>query len=273
MLFSVLIPIYFKENPEFLINSLNSILLNQTIKPAEVVVVKDGKLTSELNAILDQFVSIYPNQIKIYGLNENMGMGYAMNYGLHKCAHEWIFRMDSDDVAKPHRFEEQLKIIETNEYDVIGSAIIEFSSSLGDLKQLRVMPQNHTDIIKFMKFRNPINHMTVAFKKSVAIKANGYWDKRFFEDYNLWYEMFKVGAKFHNIQEPLVDARIGNNMVSRRRGYAYFKYEKILMRKFLIESFITLLEYYFYLFIKLILRILPLSVLSYIYKKLLRQSI
>jgi len=45
--FSVLISVYFKETPKFLEKALDSIL-NQTLKPDEVVLVKDGILTKEL---------------------------------------------------------------------------------------------------------------------------------------------------------------------------------------------------------------------------------
>lgn len=271
MHFSVLIPIYIKENPTFLALALDSILLNQTLIPTEVIIVQDGPLTKSLEAVVANFSNTYP-QIKTYSLKENMGMGYAMNFGLNKCTYEWVFRMDSDDIARPSRFEEQFKIINTTNYDVVGSSIEEFHHTVGDLRQLRVMPQTHIDIVKFMKFRNPINHMTVAFKKSVAIKANGYWNKRYFEDYNLWYEMYKVGATFYNIQTPLVDARIGNNMVARRSGYSYYIYEKELMKKFLKDKFISPFEFSFYLCIKLTLRVLPVNVLTFIYRKVLRKS-
>jgi glycosyltransferase involved in cell wall biosynthesis len=270
--FSVLMPIYIKEEPQFLTESLNSILKTQTVIPSELVIVEDGPLTAELNEVLDNYYEQYPEIIKRLKLETNMGMGYAMNYGLNKCSHEWVFRMDSDDIAITKRFEKQLAVIKLNEYDVIGSATEEFNDCIGDLDQYRRMPQKHTDIISFMKFRNPINHMTVAFKKEMALNAGGYWEKRYFEDYNLWYEMFKAGAKFYNIQEVLVNARIGNNMVERRSGYEYFQYENELMKKFFRDKFINILEYRFITSIKLMLRILPVNVLSFIYQKMLRKS-
>jgi len=270
--FSVLMPVYIKENPGYLCQSLNSILLDQTTKPDEIVIVEDGPLTEELYDALAQFYKQFPDIIKIYKLESNMGMGYAMNYGLNKCRNEWIFRMDSDDIALPTRFEKQLEIIQTGKYDVVGSATEEFNITEGDLRQFRIMPENHADIIKFMKLRNPINHMTVAFRKETAIKAGGYWDKRYFEDYNLWYEMFKVGAKFYNLKEVLVNARVGNNMVERRSGYAYYQYENELMKKFLKDKFISSFEYGIVLSIKLVLRILPVKILSVFYQKFLREA-
>ncbi|MBB5439625.1 glycosyltransferase involved in cell wall biosynthesis [Pedobacter sp. AK017] len=268
--FSVLMPIYYKENPAYLKMSLDSILDNQTIRPKELIIVKDGALTPGLDNVLNDYYVRYPDIITLLKLKENMGMGYAMNFGLNRCSYEWVFRMDSDDIAIPTRFEKQLKVINSGKYDVVGSSIEEFNHCAGDLKRFRIMPEGHEEIIRFMKVRNPINHMSVAFKKSVAIKAGGYWDKRYFEDYNLWYEMFKVNAKFYNIQDALVHARVGNNMVGRRSGYAYYKYEQQLLNKFLKDGFISSYKYRIILMIKFILRILPIPMLNWFYYCFLR---
>ena len=50
---SVLMSVYIKERPEFLERALESIF-NQTIKPKELVLVKDGVLTRELEMILNK---------------------------------------------------------------------------------------------------------------------------------------------------------------------------------------------------------------------------
>lgn len=48
MEFSVLMSVYYKENPEYLKRALDSIL-NQTITADEIVLIKDGPLTKELD--------------------------------------------------------------------------------------------------------------------------------------------------------------------------------------------------------------------------------
>ena len=40
--------VYIKEKPEFLEKSIDS-MINQTVKPDEIVIVKDGPLTSDLD--------------------------------------------------------------------------------------------------------------------------------------------------------------------------------------------------------------------------------
>ena len=181
--------------------------------------------------------------------------------------------MDSDDIAMPDRFEVQLKFLEKNPaIDVLGSSIEEFDLQPGDLRRFRTLPQENNDIVRLMKFRNPINHMTVFFRKEVALRAGGYWSQRYNEDYNLWYEMRKIGAKFHNLTKNLVHVRVGNNMVGRRSGYGYFEFEKILLKKFLNDRFITRFEYSYLFLIKFSLRILPTRLLEIFYKTFLRKS-
>ena len=51
--------IYKKENPAYLIQALDSVL-NQTVSPAEIVMVKDGPLTHELEDVLQDYDSLHP---------------------------------------------------------------------------------------------------------------------------------------------------------------------------------------------------------------------
>lgn len=270
MQFSVLIPVYSKENPENFDLALQSIF-NQTLIPNECVIVEDGPVTLEIKNILKKYTESHPSILKIYSLPINKGMGYAMDFGLHKCTHDWIARADSDDINKPNRFEIQLNFLKSNpNVDVLGSYIQEFVKSPGDIDQFRKVCLSHNDIVKQMKFRNPINHMTVFFRKSKAIAAGGYWHKRVLEDYNLWYKLYKHDAIFANIDVPLVDARIGNNMVGRRRGYQYFLHEMEMFSEMQKDGFINLYTFVLTSGFRFILRLMPLNLLRVFYKKFLR---
>ncbi|HEX6171999.1 MAG TPA: glycosyltransferase [Chitinophagaceae bacterium] len=271
--FSVLIPVYIKESPSSLESALQSILEEQTVVPDEVVIVEDGPITPELERVLEEFQARFGSRIKRYKLDQNQGMGIAMNYGLINSSFDWIARMDSDDIAVRDRFERQVKFLQNNPtIDVLGSSIEEFNIQPGDMRRFRTLPQENDQIVRMMKFRNPINHMTVFFRKDMALRAGGYWSHRYNEDYNLWYEMQKIGAKFHNLTENLVHARVGNNMVRRRSGYSYFLFERILLKKFFSDRFITPFEYAFLLLVKFSLRILPTRLLEMFYKSFLRKS-
>lgn len=104
MKFSVLMSLYHAEKPEFLRECLNS-LQAQTRLADEMVVVFDGEIPPELVAVVSDFQAAL--NIKIVRLPENVGLGKALNFGINHCSHEHIFRMDSDDIALPQRFEQQ----------------------------------------------------------------------------------------------------------------------------------------------------------------------
>ena len=50
--YSVLMSVYFKENPEYFGAAIES-MLDQSIPPNEFVLICDGKLTEELDKVID----------------------------------------------------------------------------------------------------------------------------------------------------------------------------------------------------------------------------
>ena len=62
--FSVLMSVYRKEEPSYLSDSLESILVNQTCRPDELILVKDGPLTDELESVIERYQSLF-SKIKI----------------------------------------------------------------------------------------------------------------------------------------------------------------------------------------------------------------
>ena len=114
----------------------------------EIVIIKDGTLTKSLDLVLNKYLSEYPSILKVYGYSVNKGLGYALNYGLNKSSNEIIFRMDSDDISNPSRFEKQLKVFQENKNNlaIIGSNIEEFNSTPHDLNRFRNVPSSSLEI-------------------------------------------------------------------------------------------------------------------------------
>jgi glycosyltransferase involved in cell wall biosynthesis len=269
--FSVLMPVYFKENPHFLDAALESIL-TQTLLPSEVLIIEDGKLTTQLYEVIERHVRKHPDLFRVISIETNRGMGYAMDLGVKNCNYEYIARMDTDDLSHPERFEIQLSSqAENQDVDVVGSYIEEFNTTPGDLKRFRKVPTEHYRIVQYAKIRCPLNHMTVVFKKSRVIEAGSYWDKKALEDYHLWYQMIKAGGRFHNIPKILVYARVGNNMERRRKGKEYFEHELLFFKSMHSDGFINLIQLYSGLAARFLIRVLPVPVLRLVYDKLLRQ--
>jgi glycosyltransferase involved in cell wall biosynthesis len=100
MKYSVLMSVYKKDKPEYLVQSINSVMY-QTIRPEEIVIVKDGPLSNELNIVIDEYKNRYPELFKIVESDRNLGLGLALNLGLKHCKNELVARMDADDIILP----------------------------------------------------------------------------------------------------------------------------------------------------------------------------
>src|SRR5690625_6622735 len=100
--YSVLMSVYIKENPAFLYESIKSMLV-QTLKPDEIVIVKDGPLTKELEDIINSFENQSSELFSVINLPTNVGLGLALNEGVKACRNELIARMDTDDISLRNR--------------------------------------------------------------------------------------------------------------------------------------------------------------------------
>lgn len=269
-MFSVLLSIYYKENPLFFIKSLESIF-SQTELPNEVILVEDGRLTDELYAVIDDFVSRYPI-IKVIPLSQNMGLGRALNVGLQYCSNDLVARMDTDDIAKPDRFEKQLRVFTENpDIDVCSSWIEEFVDDTDHIVSIKTVPEFHWDILRYAKSRCPINHPAVMFRKSSLQSAGGYPHSMMQEDYYLWIRLLMDGAKFYNIQESLLYFRASAEMYERRGGWRYLKNEVLLWSMAYREHFISFFQFVKNIMIRIPIRLCPSTLRSFLYTRILRK--
>ena len=266
--FSLIISVYAKENPENFAQCLDSIL-KQTALPDELIIVKDGQLTDELEKVLQNLQ--FPNELIIISLTENVTQGPARAEGLKTARYEWIAIMDSDDICRPDRFEKQLrKIAENPKLDLIGGQIAEFVDTPENPAAIRSVPLDHSGIVKFAKKRNPFNQMTVMFKRAAAIEAGNYRYFPWFEDYDLWTRMIKNGAICANHPDILVDARVGGGMYGRRRGRSYIKSEWRMQKQLKKLGIINSAEFIRNTAIRIPVRLLPSKTLEKMYNKLAR---
>ncbi len=221
--YSVLLSIYAKEKSGYLRQALDS-MLAQTVAPAEIVMVKDGPLTPELDAVLGEYDHMNPGLFKFVSYGENHGLGYALREGALACSNEIIARMDTDDVAMPDRLEKQLTAIEGG-LDMVGSQIVEFIDSPDKPVATTNLPEGMDAIVAYSKRRNPFRHSPMTFKRSKVLEAGNYSSEfLFFEDWDLFNRMLSIGCRAGNIHEPLVAVRVSEDFYARRGGLAYLKY-------------------------------------------------
>lgn len=266
--YSVLMSVYHKESPESLNQSLDS-MFSQTIVTNDFVLMCDGPLTNELDSVIAEYQSKFPDILRVYRLQENMGLGAALRLGIQNCENEFIVRMDSDDIAALNRCERELQEI-TKGYDIVGSNIDEFIGSVDNIIATRIVPENHDDILNFAKKRNPFNHPSVMYRKSKVLEAGNYRDEYRLEDYYLWVDMLSCGCKGYNIQERLVHMRSTEDMYKRRSGKLLIK-SLLKLRKFMLKNgLINLFEFVWITIAQTFLAFIPNDLRGLVYRKLLR---
>ncbi|WP_371513631.1 glycosyltransferase [Streptococcus sp. 20925_1_22] len=270
--FSVLMSVYQKENPDFLRKSLNSVLIEQSRKPDELVLVEDGPLTEELYQTIRDFKETFP-EMKVLPLKENVGLGEALHRGVEACSYDWIARMDTDDIATPDRFQQQVDYIEQHpQLDVLGGNIIEFDTEPDQIVAEKQMPLSHEEIIKRLQRRNPFCHMTVFFKKSSVLKAGNYKSLPLVEDYYLWARMAAQGCRFANLNRVLVYARVGNGMHMRRSQTEQIASWKVVNTFLLSHGMLNRGQYYQNMLMIRAFVGTPIWIKAFIYKYLLRRK-
>lgn len=183
----------------------------QTVKPNEIVLVKDGPIGGELETVVCAWQRKLGETLRLVSLGENKGLGNALNIGLNACNFEMVARMDTDDVALSDRFEKQLAFLSDHpEVDILGSFVKEMSY-LGDVGEIRSSPVTHNDIVACL-WASPMVHPSIMMRRSRVLAAGNYNPAcRRRQDYELWFRCAEKGLKFHNLPEPLLYYRFGQH--------------------------------------------------------------
>lgn len=222
--YTVLMSVYYKEKPEYLSLSIES-MLNQTVKPDEFIIVKDGPLTTELDEVINNFVTAYPKTFNIIVNETNLGLGPALAKGIENSKNELIARMDSDDYVVSTRCERQLeKFREDPKLGMVGSYEAEFVDDIDNVISIHRVPSENDEIERFMHRRCSVLHPTVMYKKSAVLKSGNYQSVLLYEDYDLLARMvLEYHIKSYNIPEPLYYIRTSEDFFKRRGGIKYAK--------------------------------------------------
>ena len=264
-MFSVLMSVYREDNAEYFDQAVCSIWDDQILKPNQIVIVKDGEISDELNAVIKKIRQKVMDKLTLVQIKNNSGLSNALNEGIKRCKYDLVARMDSDDLSTPDRFLKQMKFMSDNPRISVSSAYIEErDDSLCNVLNVRKLPVEHSDLIKFAKTRSPMNHPVVIYRKSIFLDGNFYPD--FYpEDYPFWCILISKGYIFANLPEVLLYMRAGEKMMSRR-GYKVLKGNiktYIFMKRIGLISWPLLVRNFA---IQFFVRISPASVRKILYK-------
>lgn len=272
--FSIITSVYKNDKPDYVRVALDSMLVEQSVKPTEIVLVRDGLVPVTLEAVLNEYETRYPDVFNIIRLEQNGGLGNALKLGVENAKYDIIARMDSDDICLSNRFELQLKYMELHpNVDIIGGQMTEFIDTPDNIIGKRIVPCTNDEIYNFMKNRCALNHVTVMFRKETVLKAGNYQDWFWNEDYYLWVRMMMNKCVFANLSDVLVNVRSGADQYARRGGRRYYESEKGIKKLQLENRMISKKEYIYYVAQRYILQILmPNWLRGWVFRTLARKK-
>jgi glycosyltransferase involved in cell wall biosynthesis len=266
--YSVLLPVYYKDNPGWLKIAVES-MLAQTLPPEEVVIAVDGTVTAGLEAVIGDYEAD-DALFSVYRYEENEGLGLLLRKAIPLCRNEYIARMDADDYSVPERIERQFEAIKQG-ISLVGSSVYEFTGELDNITALRAMPENHDDIIMFSKKRCPLAHPSVIFRKQDVISCGNYENYYLTEDYDIFIKLLSHGVRAYNIQEPLVYMRIDKDFYKRRGGRKYLKSLLAFNKKLYRSGWTRFNDYFTRSALNIIVCLMPNFLRDFIYRRLLRR--
>ncbi len=268
--YTVCMSVYKNDKPENFRQAVFSIY-NQTVIPDEIVLVVDGPIGDELEREIGYVRREIPI-LKVLCLKENKGHAVSRQVAIDNSKNDLVAIMDSDDISVPDRFRIQLEVLQNNpDLSVVGGLINEFADSPENIISRRIVPEFDSDIKQYMKRRCPLNFVTVMMRKSDLLSVGGIKDWYGEEDYYLWVRFMLAGYKFYNIQENLVNVRIGEETFKRRGGIKYFKSEMAFQKYMLNNKIITYSEYILNIAKRIIVQlVLPNKFRAVFYRKFAR---
>ena len=259
--YSFLLPLYHRDDLNALREAIESIV-NQTFSPKEILIIIDNISNPEHLKLINQFKD---KKIKVLTYQGNGGLGGVLAKGVLSSSTEIILRQDSDDISIKDRAIKQIDYLKKTGADIVGSNIKEFISTPEDLiKSVRKINLEKNNYF----FRNPLNHMSVAFRRSSIIKCGNYKSLKNFEDWYLWLRAIKSKCKIEVMNETLIHARLGKKYYNKRHGFKYYLTELKAMNTFLKEDLIPVQYFLINVFLRFFIRILPLIFTNYFYKQL-----
>lgn len=244
----------------------------QALLPDQVVVVVDGPIDDSVDKELHSFEQCEKFAVDVLRFPENRGLGAALADGLDACRHELVARVDTDDISVPHRLETQKQhLVDFSDTSVVGGLLEEqYIDGERTLSLTRPVPLG-VDIIRKSRYRNPLDHPTVMFRRSHVLNVGGYQPFPGFEDYYLWARLINQGHVIENLDTVLVTTLADDGYFVRRGGFRYVKHEMALARKFHQIGFHNTFQFIAFLSTRILVRLLPNSVRRWAYTRFLRR--
>lgn len=193
-------------------------ILTQTYNNWEFLI-SDDSTSSESIQIIDEY-SAKDKRVKAVRRPTRMGLVGSLNVAVKESKGKYVAVLDADDIAEPERLELQVKYFEEHEEcDVLGGAMNIINEN-SEKTSIRHYPSGGLKLLLWMMLRDPVGHPTVMFRKKV-FEDGFYYDEEMnkgCEDTEFWLRLRNHGYVIRNLQTPLVNYRIAEDMAIKRKA-------------------------------------------------------
>ena len=190
-------------------------IIGQTVTDWEFIICDDGS-SDDTYEVVRALAKKEPRIVLIRN-EHNMGLAPTLNHCLRAARGTYTARMDGDDICSPDRFEKELAALEADPgCAVVSCAMISFDE--GGVYGQSNYPEkpDKTDFFRM----SPFCHAGCMMRKAVLLELGGYNESsqvERFEDFDLWYRLYKAGYYGRNLPEALYSMRDDRNAFRRRK--------------------------------------------------------
>jgi len=178
---------------EFYLKEAVKSILNQSFSDFEFIIIDDGSDDNNCLRTLKEFVE-KDERIKFIRNDTNIGLTKSLNKALALAGGTYIARIDSDDIADPHRLEKQLQFMEANPSYALCGSWAYFIDQDGKITGEKRSPTDYERIKKRFIFFNFFTHSSLFFRKDIAMGLDGYNENlKKAQDYDF---ILKISAKY-----------------------------------------------------------------------------
>lgn len=238
-------------------------ITDQTVTDWEFIICDDGSSDNTFEVV--KALAEKEPRIVLIQNERNMGLAPTLNHCLRVARGTYTARMDGDDICAPDRFEKELAVLEGDpDCAVVSCAMHSFDEN--GLYGTTVYPAS-PKIEDFFR-TSPFCHAGCMMRREVLQELDGYNESDAvmrFEDFDLWYRLYKAGYHGRNLTEPLYSMRDDRNAYKRRK--LKFRINSALLICRIYLDFKPGIRYLPYVAMPVIKGLLPGFIYTYLRKK------
>lgn len=186
----------------------------QTFKNFELIVICPSHAYDEISIFFKSLNIDFEYSIIHTNLN---GICFAINLGISLAKYDYIARWDSDDVSDPKRFERQIEeMLSDPSLAIVGTrVIIVDENGVPDRFHKFKFFQNSFQIRSALKYRQPLLHSSLMFRRDILMLNKGYLYGNTSEDHELFIRIARnPSLNFKNIDDVVTYYRRHSSQLS-----------------------------------------------------------